>query len=314
MLGRTANGLFWMFRYLERADNIARLIEAGFRMAMTRDTIDAEDEWRSVLITAGLQQAYEEHHDAYPGSQVFNFMLRDRDNPGSVLAIIDRARTNARMVRTALTREVWEATNESWMRWTAMLSRPVRDTGLPAVLECIHRDSLLLRGAMLGTMLRNEIFNFTRLGMFVERAENTARILDVKYYVLLPSVSHVGSSLDNVQWDNVLRSVAAERAFRWLNAGRTHPRKIAEFLICDARFPRSLTYCYDKLHSNLEEIGRTHGEEVASHALIQSSRAELGRQSIEGIIDSGLHQFIEGFIMRNQALAAQIERDFRFME
>ncbi len=314
MLGRTANGLFWMFRYLERADNIARLVEAGFRMAMTRGTIDARDEWRSVLVTAGMRRAYDAGHDSYAGAQVFNFLLRDRANPGSVLAIIEQARTNARMVRTALTREVWEATNESWMRLTALLSRPVREATLPAVLEQIHRDALMLRGAMLGTMLRNEIFNFTRLGMFVERAENTARILDVKYYVLLPSVAHVGSSLDNVQWDNVLRSVAAERAFRWLNAGRTDPRKIAEFLILDARFPRSLTYCYDKLQSNLDEIARTHGREVDSHALVRTARAELGRQSIGGIFDSGLHQFIEGFIARNQALAAQIERDFRFME
>ena len=314
MLGRTANGLFWMFRYLERADNIARLVQAGFRMAMTRGTIDAEDEWRSVLLTAGMQSAYAAQHDSYPGAQVFNFLLRDRDNPGSVLAIIERARTNARMVRTALTREVWEATNESWMRWKEMLSRPVRETSLHAVIETIHRDSLLMRGAMLGTMLRNEIFNFTRLGMFVERAENTARILDVKYYVLLPSVSYVGSSLDNVQWDNVLRSVAAERAFRWLNAGRTDPRKIAEFLICDERFPRSLTYCYDKLQSNLDQIGRAHGQEVLSHRLVGAARAELGRQPIEGIIDRGLHQFIQGFITRNQSLAAQIERDFRFIE
>ena len=311
MLGRTANGIVWMFRYLERADNIARLIDAGFRMAMTRGTIDAEDEWRSVVTTAGMRRAYAEHHGHYAGTLVFNFMLRDRDNPGSVLNIIEQARSNARTVRTALTREVWEAVNLNWMHVRQALARPVREANLRDVLDIIRRDSNQVRGAVLGTMLRNEIFNFTRIGKFIERAENTARILDVKYYVLLPAVSYVGSSLDNVQWDNVLRSVSAERAYRWLNAGRMDPRRIADFLILDGRFPRSLAYCYAKLGSNLASLARDHGQEMPSHALLAAA-AELSGGSIERIFDTGLHQFITGFIARNQALAAQIERDYRF--
>ena len=312
MLGRTANGIVWMFRYLERADNIARLIDAGFRMAMTRGTIDAEDEWRSVVTTAGMRRAYAEHHGHYAGTLVFNFMLRDRDNPGSVLNIIEQARSNARTVRTALTREVWEAVNLNWMHVRQALARPVREANLRDVLDIIRRDSNQVRGAVLGTMLRNEIFNFTRIGKFIERAENTARILDVKYYVLLPAVSYVGSSLDNVQWDNVLRSVSAERAYRWLNAGRMDPRRIADFLILDGRFPRSLAYCYAKLGSNLASLARDHGQEMPSHALLAAAAAELSGGSIERIFDTGLHQFITGFIARNQALAAQIERDYRF--
>ena len=312
MLGRTANGIVWMFRYLERADNIARLIDAGFRMAMTRGTIDAEDEWRSVVTTAGMRRAYAEHHGHYAGTLVFNFMLRDRDNPGSVLNIIEQARSNARTVRTALTREVWEAVNLNWMHVRQALARPVREANLRDVLDIIRRDSNQVRGAVLGTMLRNEIFNFTRIGKFIERAENTARILDVKYYVLLPAVSYVGSSLDNVQWDNVLRSVSAERAYRWLNAGRMDPRRIADFLILDGRFPRSLAYCYAKLGSNLASLARDHGQEMPSHALLAAAADELSGGSIERIFDTGLHQFITGFIARNQALAAQIERDYRF--
>jgi uncharacterized alpha-E superfamily protein len=244
---------------------------------------------------------------------VFNYMLRDKDNSGSVLAMVEQARTNARMVRAALTREVWEAINAMWMRLKELLARPVRETTLGAVLDSIRRESNQVRGAMMGTMLRNEIFNFARVGKFIERADNTARILDVKYYVLLPSVSYVGSSLDNVQWDNVLRSVSAERAYRWLNAGRMDPRSIAEFVILDGRFPRSLTFCYEKLRSNLGMLAHEYGCEAASHALLRDASDKL-RTSIDTIFEHGLHEFIGSFIARNQQLAMQVQADFRFTE
>jgi uncharacterized alpha-E superfamily protein len=314
MLGRCANGVFWMFRYLERTENTARLLDAGFRMALTRGGADAHDEWRSVIVTAGLRTGYEAKHPEYTGPQVFNYMLRDKDNPGSVLAMVEQARTNARMVRAALTREVWEAINENWMRLKELLARPVRETTLGLVLDSIRRESNQVRGAMMGTMLRNEIFNFARTGKFVERADNTARILDVKYYVLLPSVSYVGSSLDNVQWDNVLRSVSAERAYRWLNAGRMDPRSIAEFLILDGRFPRSLAFCYDKLRSNLGMLAREYGCEMPSHQLLRDASVQLHQTSIDSIFEHGLHEFIGSFIARNQQLAMQVQTDFRFTE
>ncbi|MET0180467.1 MAG: alpha-E domain-containing protein [Novosphingobium sp.] len=314
MLGRTANGIFWMSRYLERAENSARLLEAGFRMALTRDTAMSEEEWRSLVITTGQRRAYEARHSTYTGTQVFNWILRDRANEASVLAMVEMARTNARMVRAGLTREVWEAVNETWMRLSERLARPVRESSLGAVLDTIRRQSTQVRGAIAGTMLRNEIYNFARIGKFIERADNTARILDVKYYVLLPSVSYVGSSLDNVQWDNVLRSVSAERAYRWLNAGRMESRSIAEFLILDGRFPRSLAFCYAKIRSNLDSLAHEYGCEMPSHALLRGSDATLHGGGIDQIFDSGLHEFIGEFITANQALAAQIQTDFRFIE
>ena len=315
MLGRSANGIFWMFRYLERAENTARLIEAGFRLALTRDAMDASDEWRSVIVTLGLRQAYEKKYGReYSGPQVFNFILRDKDNPGNVLVMCEQARFNARMVRAGITREVWEAVNETWMRLKELLSRPVRETSLGIVLDTIRRQSTQVRGAMMGTMLRNEIFNFARIGKFVERADNTARILDVKYYVLLPSLSYVGSSLDNVQWDNVLRSVSGERAYRWLNAGRMDPRGIAEFMILDGRFPRSLAFCYSKLRSNLAALAREYGGEMPCHELLRDLDSRMHSLTIERIIEFGLHEFIGDFIRRNQALALQVQRDYRFVE
>lgn len=315
MLGRSANGVFWMFRYLERAENTARLIEAGFRMALTRDAVDADDEWRSVVVTLGLEAAYEaKFGENYAGSDVFNFLLRDKDNPASLFAMCERARTNARMVRAGITREVWESVNDMWHRLSDILARPVREGNLGAVLDIIRRQSTQVRGAMMGTMLRNEIFNFAQIGKFIERADNTARILDVKYYVLLPSVSHVGSSLDNMQWDMVLRSVSGERAYRWLNAGRMEARSIAEFLVLDDRFPRSLAFCYSRAQANLAALARDYGSEMDSHAILRDTQSQLHSLSIEEVFERGLHEFIGDFIAHNQRLAQQVQRDYRFYE
>lgn len=314
MLGRSANGVFWMFRYLERAENTARLLDAGFRMALTRGASAARDEWRSVLITTGQDAAFTATGADFSGPAVTNYILRDKDNPGSVLKMVEGARTNARMVRTAITREVWEATNESWMALKDLLAKPVKETNLGDVLAAIRRQSTLVRGAMDGTMLRNEIFNFARIGTFIERADNTARILDVKYYVLLPSLAWVGSSLDNAQWDTVLRSVAGERAYRWLNAGSMDPRGIAQFLILDGRFPRSLAFCYEKLRSNMASLAREYGGESPAHGLLREAGSQLQQTGIESIVERGLHQFIGDFIASNQNLANAIAADYRFIE
>ena len=313
MLGRSANGIYWMSRYLERAENTARLLDVGFRMALTRGAHAAREEWKSVLITIGQEADYSRQYPDYLGPQVFNFILRGPDNPGSVLAMMENARTNARAVRTAITREVWEATNESWMVLRGLLARPVRETNLGEVLAAIRAQTTQVRGAMDGTMLRNEIYNFARIGTFIERADNTARILDVKYYVLLPSLAWVGSSLDNAQWETVLRSVAGERAYRWLNAGRLDARGIAAFLILDGRFPRSLAFCHDKLRSNMTSLAREYGQETPSHAMARDAGAKLHNISIEQIIDYGMHEFIGEYIAENRKLASAIAADYRFV-
>ena len=312
MLGRTANGIFWMFRYLERAENTARLLDAGFRLALTRGQNDANVEWQSVLVTIGQDIAFSSRHDEYQGPLVTNWILRDRDNPGSVLAMIENARSNARAVRTALTREVWEAINESWMTLRELLAKPIKASNLGEILAAIRRQSTLVRGAMDGTMLRNEIFNFARLGTFLERADNTARILDVKYYVLLPSVSLVGSSLDNAQWEMILRSVSGERAYRWLYGGAMDARGIANYLILDERFPRSLAFCYARLRSNMAGLAREHGGESHAHALLRNAGAKLHGSDIDSIVDYGLHQFIGDFLADNRQVADAIASDYRF--
>lgn len=313
MLGRTASGLFWMARLLERAENTSRLVEAGFRMALTR-TQPGEEEWRSVLVTAGCCDTYLARHDTITGDKVADFALRDRSNPSSVMSTLHAARENARMTRTALTREMWEAINDFWMAVRDALKRAPSETDLPEILTMIRQQGAQIRGATTGTMLRNDIYNFILLGIMFERADNTARILDTKYYVLLPSSASVGSSLDNVQWEMILRSASAERSFHWLNGGNITPRTIADFLIFDTRMPRSLAYCYDTITHQLDCLFRQYGQRLGTHDLAESLEASLTATTIESVFENGLHEFLSDFLRRNASLSAQIETDFRFAE
>ncbi len=313
MLGRVAEGIFWMYRYLERAENTARLLAAGHRMTLTRGQEEASQEWRSVLTTLGLLNAYDADHDSYTGAQVCDFVLRSKSNPESVYNMFERARTNARACRSAITMEVWEAVNEGWMTLRDLLARPVRDANLNQVLGAIRRESTLARGATHGSMLRNEVYCFARMGTFIERADATTRILDVKYYLLLPSLAYVGTVLDTSQWDNILRSLSGERAYRWLNAGRMDARSMADFLILDPRFPRSLTFCYATLRENLNELAQLHGREGKSHVAMREADVKLAGKTVEDIFEQGLHQFLIEFRNSNAAISTAIAEDYRFI-
>ena len=313
MLGRTAHGLFWMFRYLERAENTARLLDAGLRMAVTRDLATAEEEWRSVIAAVGLTFAYESKYDAYAGQQVWNFILRDKDNPSSVLSMMGDVRTNARAVRTAITGELWQAVNESWMEIRDALGRQVGQGSVGEIVGMVRRAGTLAHGAMAGTLLRNEGYHFARAGTFVERADSVARILDLKYFLLLPSLSYVGSSLDKGQWDNILRSVSGDSAYRWLNAGQIDARGIVEFLVLDERFPRSLAFCHSALRDELASLARMHGAEGESNALMREADMRMADLTIEEVFEQGLHQFLLDFIASNTAIAGAIAEDYRFV-
>ncbi len=313
MLGRTANGLFWMFRYLERAENTARLLETGLRMALTRDLMTAEEEWRSVIATSGQLAAYDAEHDGYEGNQVWNFILRDKTNPGNVREMLGAVRQNARLARTNISSEVWEAVNESWMQLDKMLSRPVGQNALGDVVTAIRAAGTRVHGAMEGSMLRNEAYHFARAGTFVERAESTARILDMKYFLLLPSLSYVGTSVDSGQWEHVLRSVAGARVYTWLNAGQMEARGIVEFLVLDDRFPRSLAFCRNALREDLVALARMHGVEGRCNELMRAADIHINDLTVDEIFEQGLHEFLVDFMIRNSAIAEAIADDYRFL-
>ncbi|WP_029616919.1 alpha-E domain-containing protein [Pseudorhizobium marinum] len=313
LLGRTANGLYWMFRYIERAENIARLVDAGMRVSLTRPD-SGDDDWEGVLLSAGARKGYAQVHDKVTSADAIDYLLRDQHNPSSVMSCFESGRNNARMVRTALTRETWEATNECWIDLTTRLTKKVKPADLPELIDVVKHRCGLIRGAFHGSMLRNDIYNFSRIGTFIERADNTSRILDVKYYVLLPAVSQVGSSLDNMQWESILRSVSAHRSYSWVYDGEYRPSNIADFLILNGRMPRSLAYSYGKIVSNLHYLEREYEMRPAAIDTAERINAMLTNGSIGDIMDTGLHEFLEEFISRNNRLSMEISQGYRFNE
>jgi uncharacterized alpha-E superfamily protein len=266
-----------------------------------------------VIVTSAAQTAYEVKYDGYDSARVTDFLLRDPENQGSVCSVIKAARDNARLVRTALTTEVWSAVNETWMLLAKRLKNQIPETDLPEVLAEIRRQSALVRGALHGTMLRNDIYDFCRLGTFVERTDNTARIIDVKYFALLPSPSFVGSRMDNVQWETILRSVSAHRSFRWATDADYNAANIARFLILDHRMPRSLAFCAATLVENLRYLTEDYDRPTKSLELAEALQKRLKGRDIGSIFDEGLHEFLSSVLSDAAQIGVQIEEDYRFM-
>lgn len=302
-----------MMRYLERMENTARLVDAGFRMSLTRSRTQ-RSEWESVLTTAGVNQTYLNSHSDYRTDNVVDFLIADRDNPASALCSMAQARQNARMTRTALTRDTWESINDSWLQMKEAIGNKLQRKDLPALLSMIRQQSAQVRGTINGTMLRDDIFGFIELGVFVERADNTARILDTKYYVLLPSSASVGSSLDHVQWEMILRSASAKSSFNWLYGGDVTPGAIVDFLIHDRRLPRSIAFCYDQLVEILSDLQADPKAPCEALQVAKSCRDHVNTVSSAAIIGNGLHEFLQDVIQRNAALSDAIGMAYRFME
>ena len=265
-----------------------------------------------MITTSAARNGYEAKHDNYDSSKVINYLLRDADNQNSVLSVVKFARDNARLVRTALTTEVWSAVNETWMLFSELLKEPVLEVDLPEVLATIRQQSALVRGALNGTMMRKDTYRFCQIGIHIERADSTARIIDVKYFSLLPASSFVGGRLDNVQWETLLRSVSAHRAFRWAVEEDYTAPAIASFLILDRRMPRSLSFCMGEIVANLGYLAEEYGERPASHDRADELHARLVNRDISSIFDEGLHEFLSSIIHHTANLGLQIEQDYRF--
>ena len=262
MLCRTANDLFWLSRYLERAENLARLIEVGYRIALLpRQGEGHNEEWKSILRISGSESFYEEHYQTHSPKEIVHYLLFDQRNPSSVSSCISKARQNARAQRTALTREMWESLNSAWIEFQSIKPYDISTDRLSSLLDWIKVQSAAYRGALLNTILKNDTFYFSQLGTFLERADNTARILDVKYYVLLPSYEMIGSSVDNLQWASILRSVSAHRSYRWVYKDSYRPWKIADYLILNPEMPRSLRACYNEINQAILGLRKAYNEQ-----------------------------------------------------
>lgn len=309
MLGRHGNNLFWMARYLERSENTARLIQAVLHHALSRED-GGIAEWGQVVSNSGNREVFYSKFDVISTIHAINFLLRDKDNVNSVLSLMSKARQNGRSVRTSLTQEVWLSLNESWIACESSLKRPVNIHDVPVVLEGIIKGSSLFRGALYGTMLQNDIFNFLRLGTFIERADNTLRIIDAKYHRLLPTAKVIGGSEDQSQWEVMLRSLAAWRSFNWLKKGRLDPTGVADFLIFDARMPRSVNFCYKQVHSNLMDLSILYEKEYDSGRMAQAFCECLSREHVRKSHKFDLKSFVTDHIAKNNELSLTIAHDF----
>ncbi|UYO01493.1 MAG: alpha-E domain-containing protein [Devosia sp.] len=313
MLGRTAQNLFWLSRYVERAENMARLLEVGYRMSLTsRREGGASEHLVSMMQAAEVDEGFDAKHDVADVDTVARYMMFDPDNPSSVYSCLEAARTNARSVRTAITTDVWESMNGAWLDYAQIKPRDVRGAKLLGLLQWVKQRSHEFRGAMLGTKLRDDGFSFLQAGNFVERADNTARILDMKYYVLLPRATLVGGDLDIQQWTLILRAASAHRAYRHVYHDRYKSENIADFLILRSEMPRSLAHCADFVKQNLDNLGRLYGRKADCQDAADSLLSMVQNTDMEAIFGHGLHEFLTEFIARNNRVTEALSESYNF--
>jgi len=313
MLSRAANNLYWMSRHIERAENAARMLDVTYRMSLLPYRVlergqEWADPWALPLVITGLASTY---YARYPGKlasdNVMRFMLLDATNPSSIYSCIQTARDSARSMRGTITDEMYQDLNDFWFKLRSFDNSRIQ-SGVSEFFDWIKIRSHQFRGVTFGTMLRDEGYRFIRLGTFMERADNTARILDVKYHTLLPSVSDVGGAVDYYQWSALLRSVSAFDAYRKIYRDAITPMKVAELLILRDDMPRSLHTCMNEIYEILRvlcDASQREAERLAGelHAMLHYGRTQQ-------IIEFGLHEYLLEFIKGIGKLTDEISKDF----
>ncbi|MDX2276792.1 MAG: alpha-E domain-containing protein [Hyphomonadaceae bacterium] len=307
MLSRTAEHLFWMGRYIERADATARLVEMGRRMAMLPG---ASGEWRSVARASGAAGELGDDPKATADAIILRLLI-EGENRSSIRSCMVQARANGRAIRTAITQDMWEALNDNWRKLESVTASQAL-TDLPSLLDWVRQRSAAFRGATETGLLRNDGFIFLRLGELIERTEMTLRLLDVKYYVLLPETDVVGGGRDFHQWTAVLRALSAQRAYHHVYRGDYTPWGIAEFLILNKIFPRSANFCYRSISAALDELAMDYGERHDCHDIADQMVERLSETDIQTLFQSGLHEFITNAVRTTNRLASEIAKAYYF--
>jgi uncharacterized alpha-E superfamily protein len=309
MLSRTADNLYWLARYMERAENTARILDVAHRMSgMALAAPEGANEWHSTILAAGCEEGFYAKYPRATAESAIDYLARDPENPSSILSCQRTARRNARAVRTALTTDLWEAVNATWLEANALTDADFTVERVRGVLEWVKARSLLFNGTVNNTMLRKDPYWFARLGTFVERADNTARILDVKFHILLPQYERVGGILDYYQWAAILRAVSALRSYHWVYRDRLKPWLIAELLILRPEMPRSLRSCLDEIAGYLEALGQSYNLRGECHRLAGQMQAKLRYGRTEEIFQTGLHEYLTDFIDTNTDLGEEIAK------
>jgi uncharacterized alpha-E superfamily protein len=314
MLSRTADHLFWMARYMERAENTARMLDVNYQTALLPQSADkAEQGWRGLLSISELTQPFAKKYSEVTARNVMDFMVRDADNPSSILACLRAARENARAVRGALTTEVWETQNQTWLEFNRALKAHAFDRDPSDFFEWVKVRSHQSRGVTVGTMLMDDSLHFLRIGTFLERADNTARLLDVKFHALTGDYFGAGNvkesqEVDFYHWSAILRSVSGFEVYRKVYRNVIRPERVAELLILRPDMPRSLAACMNEVLLNLEQVANEQSSETLRRAGRIRSDLKYGR--IDEILATGLHAYLTQFLDRVGDLGIGISRDF----
>ena len=310
MLSRTAGNLYWLSRNMERAECLARILDATQRLTALPQTDGGSNEWESAIATAACVPAFQTAYGEANEKNVTEFLAFSPDNPASIRNCLETARQNARAVRTALTGETWDAINGAWHQLRKFDQHANTREEFSRFLAFVKQASLAFDGSAFRTMLRNDAYWFSRLGILIERADATARILDVKYHVLLPEKERVGGPLDYFQWTSILRSVSALTSYHWVYRENVKPWLVADLLILNRQMPRSLASCYENMNRYLDDLAQFYGRQGPSQRAARAMLSRLGNVTMAEIFQSGLHEFITSFIAENNRLGNEITEQY----
>jgi uncharacterized alpha-E superfamily protein len=317
MLSRTADHLFWMSRYTERAENTARLLDVNYQTSLLPQSEGvALAGWQGLLSISELLFTYRKQHDQVRAREVMEFMVRDESNPSSIVSCLRAARENARAVRGTLTTEVWETQNQTWLEIKRMLKSDEFERDPAQFFEWVKFRSHLSRGVTVGTMLMDEALHFMRLGTFLERADNTARLVDVKFHAVesdfYGAASHKDQEYDFYHWSAILRSVSGFEVYRKVYRDVIKPERVAELLILRPDMPRSLHASLNEVVGNLSMVDGNASSETQRRAGKLRSELQYGR--IDEILATGLHAYLTQFLDRINDLGGRISQDFLIPE
>jgi uncharacterized alpha-E superfamily protein len=309
MLSRTAENLYWMARYMERAESTARLLTMGQRMAILPGA-HHRDEWRSVVRAAGCEGAFPAE-STVKETDVVSFLLLDLDNPSSIRSCLSRARANAKSARTMLTQDMWEALNEGWRKLESYDVAEARQQ-LPTLIDWVKTRAMTFRGAADSGQLRNEGHDFLRLGGALERAQMTLRLLDVKYYVLLPETEVIGGNRDHYQWTSVLHALSGNRAYHHVYGGVYTPWQITDFVMLNRLFPRSVAFCCAQIAYRLNRLAGFHNAHGPCHDTAQEMVDFLESLDSGEIFRRGLHETVQNGLAISNKLGSEIAATYHF--
>lgn len=314
MLSRTADHLYWMSRYIERAENTARMLNVNVETALLPQSAEGvRQAWHATLSISELEDQFKARYGRITQRDVLDFMVRDPENPSSIYSCLRQARENARAVRGALTTEVWETHNATWLKLRELDENELLTSDPGKFFEWVKYRCHLSRGVIMGTMLRDEAFYFIRLGTFIERADNTARILDVKFHGAPGNKSadlrsQEATQFDFYYWASILRSVSGFEVYRKVYRDVITPDRVAELLMLHPAMPRSLVACLEEVVENLKQVRNEVSQDTERFA--GKLHAELKFADIDEIIESGLHEYLNDFLEQVFELGNRISRDF----